>query len=117
MRKAREDIIGGRSHEVKLVVEGLPTIDPDTDEKIPGEIWYKEVDAIITEVNRGLGSMITLENGVIVENYEIKFDIALVDWVDTDRIIYEDKAYRRIADSRKGIGTRNRVEVYAEVIR
>lgn len=117
MRKARAETIAGRTHKVQLEIEGTPTVDKDTDEVIPGVPTFITVDAVVTEVNRGLGDTITLDNGVIVESFEAKFDISLSDWVDTERIDYNGKLYRRVADTYKGIGERNRIEVYAEVIR
>lgn len=117
MRKSRSETIAGRTHKVQLEIEGTPTVDKDTDEVIPGVSSFITVDAVVTEVNRGLGDTITLDNGVIVESFEAKFDISLSDWVDTERIEYNSKLYRRVADTYKGIGERNRIEVYAEVIR
>lgn len=117
MRKARAETVAGRTHKVQLEIEGTPTVDKDTDEVMPGVPTFITVDAVVTEVNRGLGDTITLDNGVIVESFEAKFDISLSDWVDTERIEYNGKMYRRVADTYKGIGERNRIEVYAEVIR
>lgn len=117
MHKARAETIAGRTHKVQLEIVGTPTVDKDTDEVIPGDPTFITVDAVVTEVNRGLGDTITLDNGVIVESFEAKFDISLSDWVDTERIEYNGKMYRRVADTYKGIGERNRIEVYAEVIR
>ncbi len=117
MKAARQDMLSGRTFEVVLMPSEIMGYDPDTNEPIPIPQEPKSVQAHVTE-SAGYGAVNELElnNGIIQKTYDIKCDIAIEDWIECEQLTYEDNLYKVVGAPKKGIGVRNRIEIYGELV-
>lgn len=117
MAAARQEILDGRTFEVVLKPSSIADYDPDTNEPVPLKQPPKTVRAHVTE-GIGSGKVVNLElnNGIVQVEYDVKCDIDILDWVDCSKFEYDGNEFKVAGSNKKGIGTRNRIELYGELI-
>ncbi|MED1742093.1 hypothetical protein P4U97_21800 [Bacillus swezeyi] len=113
MKQARDDMIGGRMHEITVIYESGSTNDPITDEKKPVYDEMK-VQSVVTEISSQSKIDRQLLDSIDVEGGDIWFSIAIELITDiyenTKRVIYAGKDYEVLSKDKKGIGDRNHAE-------
>lgn len=130
IKNTRKEVVNNRQHDITIYWEvdgdtdpwtGEP-LDPSTDDKV-----VKSVVTEITAINKGANRLII--GGIEVEEGDIQFSISIEDIIsipyflradstgdeydlfdDVKNITYDDREYTVLAQSKKGIGERNRVE-------
>ncbi|ASB87738.1 hypothetical protein [Bacillus sonorensis] len=113
MKQAREDMVGGRTHEVTVIYEAGFTNDPITDEKKPVYDEIK-VSSVVTEISSQVKIDRQLLDSIEVEGGDIWFSVAIELIADIyeniKRVIYDGKDYEVLSKDKKGIGERNHAE-------
>lgn len=113
MKSAREDMVGGRMHEITVIYESGFTNDPITDEK---KSVYDEIKipSVVTEISSEIKIDRQLLDSIDVEGGDIWFSIAIDLIADIyeniKRVIYDGKDYEVLSKDKKGIGERNHAE-------
>ena len=113
MKQAREDMVGGRTHEITVIYEAGFTNDPITDEKKPVYDEIK-VSSVVTEISSQVKVDRQLLDSIEVEGGDIWFSVAIELIADIyeniKRVIYDGKDYEVLSKDKKGIGERNHAE-------
>ncbi len=130
MKQTRKEVVKNRQHDIKIYWEVDGEKDPWTGEPLGPTTDDKVVKSVVTEItaiNKGANRLII--NGIEVEEGDIQFSISIEDIVsipyfmradfaddeydifgDVKNITYDEREYTVLAQSKKGIGERNRVE-------
>lgn len=117
MHQARSEMLAGRTFPVNLLPDEVVSTDPDTGEEVRLPSDPIEVQAHVTEspTYSSSGGW-DISDGLLVYTADIKVDINIDDWVDVTYFEYDSEKYRVIRKPEKGIGKRNRVEVFGELV-
>lgn len=117
MEQARNEMLAGRTFTVTLLPDEVVSTDPDTGEQVKIPSAPTEVQAHVTEspTYSSSGGW-DISDGLLLYTADIKADINVEDWVDVRYFEYDSEKYRVIRKPKKGIGKRNRVEVFGELI-
>src|SRR5690625_146669 len=114
MKQSLDDIYTLRTRPVTLIYTDL-LIDEDSGLEIGETEQAIEVEAVVTEISlrKGDGSRY-FAGGIEYEKGDIKIDVKL-DYLDgkerkLSRAEYGGREYELIANEKKGIGVRNRIE-------
>ncbi|EIX7078184.1 hypothetical protein RKK46_002258 [Listeria innocua] len=113
MKLAREEILNGREFEVELLKEPVSELDADTGERLTISHESVFVKAHVTEIS---GKQVQVEGGVLATEGDIKVDINIEDWTPVKFFNYAGRKFRVIGANEKGIGQRNRIEVFGELV-
>ncbi len=130
MKQTRKEVVKNRQHDITIYWEVVGEKDPWTGEPLGPTTDDKVVKSVVTEItaiNKGANRLII--NGIEVEEGDIQFSISIEDIVsipyfmrtdfaddeydifgDVKNITYDEREYTVLAQSKKGIGERNRVE-------
>lgn len=113
IRATRREIVTNRQHPVTLTYTTEGERDPWTDEPVEGEAT-RDVMSVVTEISSQAIADRQIINGVEVVEGDLWFSVD-IDTIDDifDRVTaahYDDRDYTIIAQDKKGIGERNRVE-------
>ncbi|MBM7600428.1 hypothetical protein JOC34_002819 [Virgibacillus halotolerans] len=130
MKQTRKEVVKNRRHDITIYWEIDGEKDPWTGEPLEPTTDDKVVKSVVTEItaiNKGANRLII--NGIEVEEGDIQFSISIEDIVsipyfmrvdfaddeydifgDVKNITYDEREYTVLAQSKKGIGERNRVE-------
>ncbi|EAC9719930.1 hypothetical protein LL50_05570 [Listeria monocytogenes] len=113
MQIAREEMLNGRKFEVELILETSTNTDPDTGESLTLQL---ETITIAAHVTENPGRQLQIDEGILSTIADIKVDVNIDDWQPASFFTYSNKKYRVIGMPEKGIGQRNRVEVFGELV-
>ena len=116
----RAEMLTNRMRPISVIYEKVER-DPIGGDIIDKSKHVREVSAVVTELSLGsrTGSR-NMENGIIYEEGDAKFDIDIEDIEDIaddiTQIDYDDILYEIKAIDKKGMGRRNRFEILGRVI-
>ena len=130
IKQTRKEVVNNRQYDITIYWEVDGEKDPWTGEPLEPTTDDKVVKSVVTEItaiNKGANRLII--SGIEVEEGDIQFSISIEDIIsipyflrvdnaddkydifgDVKNITYDGREYTVLAQSKKGIGERNRVE-------
>lgn len=114
MRDTRRDVVTERERPIKLYYEEEPTRDPITGQPTGGGKEDIDVMSVVTEITSLFKMKRELVGGVEIMKGDIWFsvDIELIEPFaeKLTKVTHRGTDYEILAQDRKGIGARNRIE-------
>lgn len=114
MQNTRREVVANRERLITLYYQSEPAYDPITGQPIGGGVKSEEVMSVVTEITSLFKMKRELVGGVEVMKGDIWFSVDLDKIIDfTDDVTgvnHRGIDYEVLAQDRKGIGTRNRIE-------
>lgn len=120
IRSNRAEIIGGRTRTITFAYEDITGEDPFTGEPIGGPVELVVTDAVVTEIDGVASRDRLIEGAIIYEVGDVKVSVPIdilspiADKVKT--FVHDDVRYEIISMDKKGLGYRNRYEVYGRKV-